>query len=173
MIPVSATLSGHSVDRRPHQGSDDLRRRRAQPLCLRSRAWSVVLLRRLRHGKSAEQTRRLAPRREQCSRRLLAAEHEPVGRIDPELRGIRSSRSRHGRDRPLAALALLHEPILSVATKTGKNVECRCGGGRRETERVRLLVRKSRPMAPSFTSFYIVLSHWWYDLIAVVGGSGS
>ena len=108
-----------------------------------------------------------------ASRRLLAAEHEPVGRINPELRGIRSSRSRHGRDRPLAALALLHEPILSVATKTGKNVECRCGGGRRETERVRLLVRKSRPMAPSFTSFYIVMSHWWYSVIAVVGGSGS
>ena len=55
-------------------------------------------------------------------RRLLAAEHEPVGRIDPELRGIRSSRSRHGRDRLLAALALLYEPTLSVAAKTGKRM---------------------------------------------------
>ena len=32
---------------------------------------------------------------------------------------------------------------------------------------------KSRPIASSFYKFYIVMSHWWYDPIAVVGGSGS
>ena len=32
---------------------------------------------------------------------------------------------------------------------------------------------KSRPIASSFYKFYIVMSHWWYSLIAVVGGSGS
>ena len=31
---------------------------------------------------------------------------------------------------------------------------------------------KSRPIASSFYKFYIVMSHWWYSLIAVVGGSG-